>query len=95
MLLIRNKTIVGREVSRGSRDSSVDNTSKKCGNRWDIKRAVEMGEGKRDLEECVLRDGMCLEYVDMLVKRATREEVIPDTGDRRETPWAKIPEKVG
>lgn len=70
MLLIRNKTIVGREVSRGSRDSSVHNTSKKCGNRWDIKRAVEMGEGKRDLEECVLRDGMCLEYVDMLVKKS-------------------------
>lgn len=31
-----------------------------------------MGEGKRNLKECVLKDGMCLEYVDMLVKKSNQ-----------------------
>lgn len=51
--LVRNETTVGWEVNRGSRDSSVDNTSKKCGNRWDVKRAA--GDGGREEEF----KGMC------------------------------------
>ena len=46
MALIRNETTVGWEVSRGSRGNSVDNTSKKRGTRWGVKRAV--GDGGRE-----------------------------------------------
>lgn len=59
MALITNKTIVGREVSRGSRDSSVDNTSKKCGNRWDVKRAVRDGGREKGFR------GMCFKRWDV------------------------------
>lgn len=68
--MVRNLTTVGWEVNTDSRNSNVDNTSKKCGNRWDIKRAAADGGREEGFKECVLKDGMWLEYVDMLVKKS-------------------------
>lgn len=74
----------------------MDNTSKSVAtNRISKDRAALDWGGKRDLKGCVLKDGCVLSMLRYWFKKKEKEEMVANTGERRDNQWTKIPEKVG